>query len=63
MTTGRVVPPRQHRHFRRVAAPPRPTQAARQLFERNGFRVLRRNDLERHGVALHNFDMEKDLQL
>jgi len=63
MTTGRVVPPRRDRHVRRVAARLAPTQAARRLFERNGFRVLRRNDLERHGVALHNFDMEKDLQL
>ena len=38
------------------------SEAARRLFERKGFRVVRRNDLERHGVELHNFDMEKDLQ-
>ena len=37
------------------------SDAARRLFERKGFRVVRRNDLERHGVDLHNFDMEKDL--
>jgi putative acetyltransferase len=39
------------------------SEAARRLFERKGFRVVRRNDLERHGVELHNFDMEKHLQL
>ena len=38
------------------------SEAARRLFERNGFRVVRRNDLERHGVELHNFDMDKDLR-
>ena len=39
------------------------SEAARRLFERKGFRVVRRNDLERHGVEIHNFAMEKDLQL
>lgn len=37
------------------------SEAARRMFERNGFRVVHRNDLVRHGVELHNFDMEKDL--
>jgi putative acetyltransferase len=39
------------------------SEAARRLFERKGFRVVRRNDLELHGVRLHNFDMEKELQI
>jgi putative acetyltransferase len=39
------------------------SEAARRLFERKGFRVVRRNERELHGVGLHNFDMEKDLQL
>jgi putative acetyltransferase len=39
------------------------SEAGRRLFERKGFRVIRRNELELHGVALHNFDMEKDLQI
>jgi putative acetyltransferase len=39
------------------------SEAARRLFERRGFRVVRRNDLEVQGVRLHNFYMEKDLPI
>ncbi len=35
------------------------SEAARRLFERHGFVVEHRNDLERAGVALHNFSMHK----
>lgn len=37
------------------------SEGARRLFQRKGFRVVRRNELVRHGVALHNFDMDKPL--
>lgn len=39
------------------------SEAARRVFERKGFRVIRRNDLELHGVGLHNFEMKKDLRI
>ena len=39
------------------------SEAARRLFERKGFRAVRRNDLVLRGVELHNFDMEKDLEM
>lgn len=37
------------------------SEAARRLFLRKGFSVLRRNDLIRMGVQIHNFSMEKTL--
>jgi putative acetyltransferase len=33
---------------------------ARPLFERKGFRVVRQQSIERHGVTLENFRMERD---
>jgi putative acetyltransferase len=38
------------------------SELARPLFERNGFRVARRNDLQIGDVAIHNFAMEKILK-
>lgn len=35
------------------------SDAARPVFERHGFVVTARNDLERHGVALHNWSMTR----
>jgi putative acetyltransferase len=35
------------------------SDAARPVFERHGFVVTVRNDLERHGVALHNWSMTR----
>jgi putative acetyltransferase len=35
------------------------SDAARPVFERHGFVVDRRNDLVRHGVALHNWSMTR----
>lgn len=35
------------------------SDAARPVFERHGFVVTGRNDLERHGVALHNWSMTR----
>jgi putative acetyltransferase len=37
------------------------SEAARRLFIRKGFVVVERRDFERHGVALHNYAMEKPL--
>jgi putative acetyltransferase len=37
------------------------SEAARRFFARRGFRELHRRDLDIHGVAIHNFAMEKDL--
>ena len=37
------------------------SELARPLFERRGFATLGRNDLERDGVAIHNYRMEKRL--
>lgn len=37
------------------------SEAARRLFERHGFSVVERNELVRHDVRLHNFDMAKML--
>jgi putative acetyltransferase len=38
------------------------SEAARRLFLRKGFSVLRRNDLVRMGVPIHNYSMEKTLR-
>jgi putative acetyltransferase len=38
------------------------SEAARRLFLRKGFSVLRRNDLRRNGVPIHNYSMEKALR-
>jgi putative acetyltransferase len=38
------------------------SEPARRMFERKGFTVLARQDLIRHGVAIHNYQMEKRLQ-
>lgn len=35
------------------------SEPARRLFERRGFAVLERQELIRHGVAIHNYRMEK----
>lgn len=37
------------------------SEPARRLFERRGFAVLERQELIRHGVAIHNYRMEKVL--
>lgn len=37
------------------------SEAARRMYSAKGFTVVRRNDLEREGVAIHNFDLVKDL--
>jgi putative acetyltransferase len=37
------------------------SEVARPFFERKGFRVLRRNQIFRRGVELHNYAMEKML--
>jgi putative acetyltransferase len=37
------------------------SEAARRVFERRGYRVVRRNDIDLAGVAIHNYDMEGDL--
>ena len=37
------------------------SELARPLFERNGFKLLRRNELSIGGVTIHNFSMEKAL--
>ena len=37
------------------------SEAARRLFQRKGFTEIKRNDLIRNGVTLHNFDMHKDI--
>jgi putative acetyltransferase len=37
------------------------SEAARRLFERRGFTVVRRRDLDLDGVAIHNFAMVKRL--
>ena len=37
------------------------SEAARPLFERKGFIIVRRNDLMLDGVAIHNFHMTKRL--
>lgn len=37
------------------------SEPARRLFERKGFTVLARQDLIRHGVAIHNYAMEKSM--
>jgi putative acetyltransferase len=37
------------------------SELARPLFERRGFTVLGRNDLDLAGVAIHNYRMEKTL--
>lgn len=37
------------------------SEPARRLFERHGFHVIRRNELVRNGVALHNYTMAKEL--
>ena len=37
------------------------SKAARRLLERRGFRILERQELIRHGVAIHNYRMEKVL--
>jgi putative acetyltransferase len=37
------------------------SEAARRLFTGKGFVVIERRDFERHGVALHNYAMEKTL--
>lgn len=37
------------------------SEAARPLFEHKGFAVVRRNDLNLSGVAIHNYRMEKQL--
>jgi putative acetyltransferase len=37
------------------------SEPARRLFERRGFEVLERQELIRHGVAIHNYRMEKVL--
>jgi putative acetyltransferase len=38
------------------------SELARPLFERNGFRILRRNEVKIGAVTLHNFSMEKLLE-
>jgi putative acetyltransferase len=38
------------------------SEAARRLFLRKGFSVVRRNDLLRMGVPIHNYSMEKALR-
>ena len=38
------------------------SEAAKGLFTRQGFALLKRNDFEKHGVLEHNYDMEKPLQ-
>jgi putative acetyltransferase len=35
------------------------SDAARPMFERHGFVVTARNELERHGVVLHNWSMTR----
>ena len=37
------------------------SEAARRLFARKGFTLQRRQDLVRHGVAIHNYVMAKNL--
>jgi putative acetyltransferase len=37
------------------------SEAARRLFTRKEFVLIERHDFERHGVALHNYTMEKVL--
>jgi putative acetyltransferase len=37
------------------------SESARRMFSTKGFAVVRRNDLVRAGVAIHNFDMRKRL--
>jgi putative acetyltransferase len=38
------------------------SEAARRLFLKKGFSVVRRNDLVRMGVRIHNYSMEKTLR-
>ena len=38
------------------------SKAAQRLLERRGFAVLERQELIRHGVAIHNYRMEKVLE-
>jgi putative acetyltransferase len=38
------------------------SEAARRLFLKKGFWIVRRNDLVRKGVPIHNFAMEKPLE-
>ena len=37
------------------------SEAARPLFERKGFTLVRRNELRLDGIAIHNYRMEKQL--
>lgn len=37
------------------------SELARSLFERKGFRIVRRHDFELHGVLIHNYVMERSL--
>jgi putative acetyltransferase len=37
------------------------SEPARRLFERKGFTILTRQNLIRHGVAMHNYAMQKEL--
>ena len=37
------------------------SEAAKLLFDRKGFAVIRRNDMEINGVTIHNYRMEKQL--
>ncbi len=37
------------------------SEAARRLFLKKGFSVVRRNDLVRMGISIHNYSMEKAL--
>jgi len=37
------------------------SELARPLFARHGFRLVQRQDFQRHGVVLHNYRMQKTL--
>lgn len=37
------------------------SEAARRLFERNGFKIETRNDFKVNGVAIHNYRMTKEI--
>ena len=38
------------------------SEAAKGLFLRRGFTLVRRNDVPKNGVSMHNYDLEKPLQ-